>query len=70
MMISNPKEYVQFMTYKIIHYLNMTSRVYIEHIKLKWIVNDIGNIYLSEVMEFSAGDVPMKFIKYRLPPKD
>ena len=52
MMINKPREYVKFMTYKIIHYLNMTSRIYIVHIKIKWIMNDIGNIYLQEVMEF------------------
>ena len=70
MMILSPREYVKLMTYKIIHYLNMTSRVYIEHIKIKWITNDIGNIYLQEIMEFSSGDVPWKLIIYRLPPKD
>lgn len=57
------------MTYKIVHYLNMTSRIFIDHIKIKWIMNDIGNIYLQEVMEFAASDIPKRLIKYRLPPK-
>jgi len=39
------------MTYKIIHYLAMASRIYVSHIKLKWIVTDIGTIYLQEIME-------------------
>jgi len=29
----------------------MASRIYITHIKLKWILNDIGNVYLQEIME-------------------
>jgi hypothetical protein len=52
LMLKRPKEYVELMTYKIVHYLNMTSRMYIDHLKLKWIMNDLGNIYLQEVMEF------------------
>lgn len=52
LMFEKPREYVELMTYKIVHYLNMTSRVYIDHIKIKWIMNDIGNIYLQEIMEF------------------
>ena len=50
LMFENPKAYVKLMTYKIVHYLNMTSRIYIEHIKIKWIMNDLGNIYLQEIM--------------------
>lgn len=51
-MLKHPKEYVELQTYKIVHYLNMTSRMYIDHLKLKWIMNDLGNIYLQEIMEF------------------
>lgn len=47
LMLHNPKEYVNLMTYKIVHYLNMTSSIYIDHIKIKWIMNDLGNIYLQ-----------------------
>ena len=47
MMLQTPQEYVDLMTYKLVHYLNMTSRIYIDHIKIKWIVNDLGNIYLQ-----------------------
>jgi len=39
------------MTYKIVHFLAMASRIYVEHIKIKWIANDLGNIYLQEIME-------------------
>ena len=42
---------MDLMTYKIVHYLSMTSRIYIDHIKIKWIMNDLGNIYLQEIME-------------------
>lgn len=70
MMVSEPRQYVQLMTYKIVHYLSMTSRIYIDHIKIKWIMNDIGHVYLQEVMEFAYSDVPRRLIKYRLPPKD
>ena len=52
MMLTMPQKYVDLMTYKIVHFLNMTSKVYISHIKIKWIMNDLGNIYLQEVMEF------------------
>jgi hypothetical protein len=47
MMLQRPQDYVNLMTYKIVHYLNMTSRIYIDHIKIKWIMNDLGNIYLQ-----------------------
>lgn len=52
MMHKDPRKYVKLITYKIVHYLNMTSHIYIEHIKIKWIMNDLGNIYLQEIMEF------------------
>lgn len=51
LMQNNPKEYADLMTYKIVHYLAMASRIYVTHIKLKWILNDIGNVYLQEIME-------------------
>lgn len=50
-MINEPKEYIQFITYKIIHYLAMASRIYLTRLKLKWIVNDLGAIYIQEIME-------------------
>lgn len=70
LMQKHPKEYVRLMTYKIVHYLNMTSRIYIDHMKIKWIMNDLGNIYLQEIMEFEMSEVPRRLIKFRLPPKD
>lgn len=48
----------------------MASRIYITHIKLKWILNDIGNVYLQEIMEIQFTDQPPRIIKFRLPLKD
>lgn len=53
-MFKNHKEYVDLMTYKIVHYLAMANRIYVNHIKLKWILNDIGTIYLQEILEMST----------------
>ena len=50
LMLHKPKEYVELMTYKMVHYLAMTSSIYVDHIKIKWIINDIGNIYLQEIL--------------------
>jgi hypothetical protein len=36
-MINNHREYVDYMTFKIVHYLAMASRIYVIHIKIKWI---------------------------------
>ena len=58
------------MTYKIVHYLAMATRIYVTHIKLKWILNDIGNIYLQEIMEIQFTDQPPRIIKFRLPLKE
>jgi hypothetical protein len=69
-MLSQHKEYADLMTYKIVHYLAMASRIYVTHIKLKWILNDIGNIYLQEIMEIELTDLPPRIIKFRLPGKD
>lgn len=70
LMLASPKEYVQFMTYKIVHYLSMASRIYMIHIKAKWILNDIGTIYLQEIMEMETSELPHRLVKYRLPLKD
>jgi hypothetical protein len=64
------REYVRLMTYMVVHYLSMTSRIYIDHIKIKWIMNDIGNIYMQEIMEFEMSEIPKRLIKFRLPPKE
>jgi hypothetical protein len=55
------------MTYKIVHYLAMASRMYINRIKIKWIANDIGAVYLQEIMECITSEVPRRIIKFRLP---
>ena len=46
-MKSDPNTYAKLMTYQIIHFLSMASKVYIRHIKIKWIINDIDNLYLQ-----------------------
>lgn len=48
----------------------MASRMYVTHIKLKWIVNDLGTVYLQEVMECMTTEIPRRIIKYKLPRKD
>ena len=46
------EEYTKFMTYKVINYLAMSSRIFVHRIKLKWSVNDIGFHYITEVLAF------------------
>lgn len=70
LMVSDGKAYAQLMTYKIVHYLAMASRLYITHLKIKWILNDIGNIYLQEIMEMEVAELAPRIIRYRLPIKD
>lgn len=48
----NPPMYAKLMTYQIVHFLSMASSIYIRHIKIKWIINDIENLYLQEIIEF------------------
>ncbi len=47
LMKESPEQYAQLMTYKIIHFLSMVANVYIRHIKIRWIINDIANVYLQ-----------------------
>ena len=51
LMLNSPNQYVNYMTYKIVNYLAMACRLYVTHLKIKWILNDIGRIYLQELME-------------------
>jgi len=46
-MKSNSSAYTKLMTYQIVHFLAMASKIYIRHIKIKWIINDIDNLYLQ-----------------------
>ena len=48
-MSEDPKKYIRLMTYKIVHYLGMVSRIYVKHIKINWILNDIDQIYLQNI---------------------
>ena len=54
------------MTYKIVHYLAMASRIYINHIKIKWIINDIGTIYMQQIMQCKISEHPRRIIKFKL----
>ena len=38
------------MTYKIVHYLAMVSRIYVKQIKLNWVLNDMNAMYLQNVL--------------------
>ena len=66
-MLNEPKKYVELMTYKIVHYLAMAARIYVSRLKIKWIVNDIGAVYLQEMMECVTTEIPKRMIRYRLP---
>lgn len=55
------------MTYKIVHYLAMASRVYITQLELKWIVNDIQLYYLHDVLAFKVTHKPNRHIRYLMP---
>jgi hypothetical protein len=61
---------VELTTYKLVHYLAMASRIYVSHIKIKWIANDLGSIYLQEIMELEITELPKRFIRFKLTPKD
>lgn len=58
------------MTYKIVHYLAMASRIYVNRLKIKWIINDIGAAYIQEIMECATTEIPKRHIKYRVPRQD
>jgi hypothetical protein len=49
---SNWTDYALYQTYKIIHYINKTSDIKTERIKLAWLINDIDLFYLYSVPEF------------------
>ncbi len=53
-MKANPSLYAKLMSYQIVHFLSMASNIYINHIKIKWIINDIDNLYLQEIIEFET----------------
>ena len=67
LMMDSPKDYVELMTYKIVHYLAMASRIYVARLKIKWIINDLGTIYLQEIMELVTTEIPRRVIRFRLP---
>jgi len=46
----------------------MASKLYITHLKIKWIINDIDNLYLQEIIEFQTEEISKRPIRYKLPP--
>jgi hypothetical protein len=67
-MKSNPQRYALLMTYQIVHFLSMAANMYIRHIKIKWLINDIENIYLQEIIEFDTDEISKRIIRYKMPP--
>lgn len=63
------ERYIQYMTYKIVHYLAMVSRVYVKHIKINWVLNDLNMVYIQSIIEFEVTELALRSLKYRLPPK-
>ena len=70
LMLLNHQKYVDSMTYKIVHYLSMASRIYVNHIKIKWVLDDLGSIYLQEIIELETSEMPKRLVKYQIPPVD
>ena len=64
------QSYVKSMTYKIVHYLGMASRIYIKHIKINWLLNDINAVYIQSILEMETFEVAISPLKYCLPPKE
>lgn len=51
-MKTNVQDYIDYTTYRIVHYLAMVSRIYVKHIKINWVLNDINMVYFQNVFEF------------------
>ena len=51
-MKDNISLYCKFLTYQIVHYLAMVSRVFVKHIKINWVLNDLGFVYFQSLTEF------------------
>ena len=70
LMLLDHQKYVNTMTYKIVHYLAMASRIYVNHVKFKWVLDDLGSIYLQEIIELETSEIPKRLIKYQMPVAD
>ena len=68
-MKENVPAYCQLMTYKIVHYLAMVSRIFVKHIKINWLLNDIGFVYFQSLIEYETSEVSLRPLRYQLPPK-
>ena len=63
-----PTQYAKLVTYQIVHFLAMAANIYIRHLKIKWIINDIDNIYIQEIIQFDTDELSKRPIRYKLPP--
>lgn len=68
-MKNNIQEYIDYSTYRIVHYLAMVSRIYVKHIKINWVLNDLNMVYFQNVFEFDTTELCLRTLKYRVPPK-
>jgi hypothetical protein len=48
-MKSDIDSYILYVTYQIVHYLAMVARIYVKHIKINWVLNDLEMIYLQNI---------------------
>lgn len=48
----------------------MVSRIYVKHISINWVLNDLNMVYLQNVFEFETTELCLRPLKYRLPPRE
>lgn len=69
-MLASPELYAYYTSYRIVHYLAMVSRFYIKHLKMNWLLNDNGFVYLQDIFECETTEVSLRILKFRLPPRE
>ena len=67
LMLSSSHDYVKLTTYKLILYLSMVSSVYVNRMKIKWLVNDLEQHYLMEILAFETSEKSSWIVRFRLP---
>jgi hypothetical protein len=48
-MRNNINKYVLYMTYSIVHYLAMVAFIYVKHVKINWVLSDLGMAYIQSI---------------------
>ena len=48
----------------------MVSRIFIKHIKINWVLNDLGFVYLHNIIEYETSQISCRTLRYHLPPKE